>query len=931
MISTETVNTEPVQYNLKAWLCGSLSRPPSRRHDFGLDFEKRDDGHYYVTRVESLAKQCGDVEVGDRLLKFQGQPASDYQSVEELTEVLKGALSISFEALHPNLIEETITEVPNDVDLGDVVPLGGMELDHKSYLNGKDVQVLRQVTSSDQWLVKVLDGEKKGEKILVKTENLRYDLLPDRAFYDQELPNRIMAEHQKRQHEALKTVKKNEETENRIYKEILKEYKKIKITMKKQLEKEGLSKTAPEYKKNFKKKKALIKQLEEYEEWNDYLMKHSRSKQGGTKEAKTDDVATNLKAKVDKAAQKAAEKVVAERTNSTKPTPPDREETNTQELTAGEERLAQRQVLEAELRKADREQEEMASKEVARLVAKRLEEQDGEIKRVLQGIESSKVEEHNARQINVQRDKVLNETRGKQRWQNELTDSSAGLEAVLKVASKCDETTHLQEDVVVSENAIKLWEKAEISDYEDVGDAEAAQKVAEVSKDTKEIDVADIQEDKEEEQKEENQAKQCQKEEEEDLEEEQEEERQRQLKEQQLKRQQEREDQLEEERRRPKESELQKEQERKRHAKLQRKKEEEEELKPIEENASADQSEQKIQEELQRQNDFERKQQRQLEIRCQKRKELMKQKKEAQEQERETQCQREEEELRIQKELEEQWHREAEKERQRQGELRRHQKAEEIQDSIDEESVTKYEVKADSSLNPEEAVEEVKTDNLDILQMEEEIKQKIAEEEAKRKSNSGWGIKNIFGKMKAATKSESSNNNEQAGSADEMASLPKIEYPISPICQAKIAAVEEARRFAEEEAMEAKRKAQQELDPEKMEEALARFNAYEEATRQAAEEKERLISKAEKQARKESEKAVMLEKLEMIRGSGSDYDDSDDDCEDHDSSSSSSSSSGSSSSVSSEGSGASGSSSDVSLTGSELKFVTNSLDSKETI
>ena len=35
-----------LEFNIKAWCAGGVSRPPSKRHDFGLEFEQRDDGHF---------------------------------------------------------------------------------------------------------------------------------------------------------------------------------------------------------------------------------------------------------------------------------------------------------------------------------------------------------------------------------------------------------------------------------------------------------------------------------------------------------------------------------------------------------------------------------------------------------------------------------------------------------------------------------------------------------------------------------------------------------------------------------------------------------------------------------------------------------------------------------------------------------------------
>ena len=167
-----------LDYNLKAWVSGSLTRPPSRRHDFGLDFELVD-GVFYVTRSEALCKQLTEVKVGDRLLKFQNQDATPRNfTLKDLRTILKEELRVSFETLHPEIMQESITEIDMDIDIGDVVPLQNME-EHN--LNGKDVQVLRE-GKNGQWLVKVLGGNNgnKKKRILVKSDNLNYELLPNR-------------------------------------------------------------------------------------------------------------------------------------------------------------------------------------------------------------------------------------------------------------------------------------------------------------------------------------------------------------------------------------------------------------------------------------------------------------------------------------------------------------------------------------------------------------------------------------------------------------------------------------------------------------------------------------------------------------------------------------------------------------------------------
>eukprot|EP00339_Tiarina_fusa_P018711 CAMPEP_0117037682 /NCGR_PEP_ID=MMETSP0472-20121206/26569_1 /TAXON_ID=693140 ORGANISM="Tiarina fusus, Strain LIS" /NCGR_SAMPLE_ID=MMETSP0472 /ASSEMBLY_ACC=CAM_ASM_000603 /LENGTH=190 /DNA_ID=CAMNT_0004747709 /DNA_START=106 /DNA_END=678 /DNA_ORIENTATION=+ len=181
-----------LEYNLKAWVRGSLTRPKLRKlHDFGLDMERSDDdGHFYITRAEGLAREFTEVKVGDRLLKFQDRDPSEF-SLEDIHQILKKELKISFETLHPEIMSESITEIEIEIEIGDVVPLAGME---DESLNGRDVQVLRE-SKNGKWLVKVLDSE---AKILVHSSNLSFELIPEqleqREYVDKAIADTVAVE-----------------------------------------------------------------------------------------------------------------------------------------------------------------------------------------------------------------------------------------------------------------------------------------------------------------------------------------------------------------------------------------------------------------------------------------------------------------------------------------------------------------------------------------------------------------------------------------------------------------------------------------------------------------------------------------------------------------------------------------------------------------
>jgi hypothetical protein len=171
-----------LEYNLKAWVSGSLTRPRQLKnkklHDFGLDLEQdADDGQFYITRVEGLAKELDGIRVGDRLFKFQGKDPSEFttgDALKEIRRMLRTELTISFETLHPEILHESITEIEMDIETGDVIPLTSMK--EEEALNGKDAQILRG-GKDGQWLVQVLET---GAKMIVHSSNLQYEVIPEK-------------------------------------------------------------------------------------------------------------------------------------------------------------------------------------------------------------------------------------------------------------------------------------------------------------------------------------------------------------------------------------------------------------------------------------------------------------------------------------------------------------------------------------------------------------------------------------------------------------------------------------------------------------------------------------------------------------------------------------------------------------------------------
>ena len=136
-----------LEFNIKDWVSCTVTKaaPDSQ---VGLDFEyNAEDGHVYVAKVYDLAKMFSDARAGDKLYKFQGRDASEYESlgptgsIDELTRIMKNENSVSFETLHHDHLHESITEVAMDVELGDIVPL--QNYDKNPDLNGQDVEVLR--------------------------------------------------------------------------------------------------------------------------------------------------------------------------------------------------------------------------------------------------------------------------------------------------------------------------------------------------------------------------------------------------------------------------------------------------------------------------------------------------------------------------------------------------------------------------------------------------------------------------------------------------------------------------------------------------------------------------------------------------------------------------------------------------------------------
>jgi len=207
--SSSSNNPGPtLEYNIKAWCAGGCSRPPSKRHDFGLDFERRDgdddDGHFYVTRVEALAKEFTEVRVGDRLYKFQDKAAAEYKSVDELYDILKDALKISIETLHPSVMTQEIKTIDLPVEKGDVVAL--KEYPAKPELEGQNVEVLRKLQKGKLLVSPV--GRNK-EKLLVDASNLDFELELDKL----ELKDRVEGESDEEEEQEEEVENEAEEQE----------------------------------------------------------------------------------------------------------------------------------------------------------------------------------------------------------------------------------------------------------------------------------------------------------------------------------------------------------------------------------------------------------------------------------------------------------------------------------------------------------------------------------------------------------------------------------------------------------------------------------------------------------------------------------------------------------------------------------------------
>jgi hypothetical protein len=147
-----------LEFNLKRWVCGSVTKASIKHETIGLELEERDDGAIYVTKVEGLTKQFTDVLVGDKLYKFQDRDISEYGGgIDELYAIIKKELKISLETIHPNHdIQASDLLERMDIQIGDRVPLINYK-PHPDY-NGRTVEVLREVKAGQQYLVKLIES-----------------------------------------------------------------------------------------------------------------------------------------------------------------------------------------------------------------------------------------------------------------------------------------------------------------------------------------------------------------------------------------------------------------------------------------------------------------------------------------------------------------------------------------------------------------------------------------------------------------------------------------------------------------------------------------------------------------------------------------------------------------------------------------------------
>ena len=170
-----------LEFNIKDWVSCQVTKSTPQETNIGLEFEYNPkDGNIYITKVYHLAHMFSDARVGDKLHKFFGKDAKEFSTkgedgVKELYDIMKVETVISFETLHHEYtMNESVTEISMDVEIGDIVPLQNFAA--KQEYNGHDVEVLRAL-KGNKYLVKVISNPK--EKFIVNQDNLYYEVLVD--------------------------------------------------------------------------------------------------------------------------------------------------------------------------------------------------------------------------------------------------------------------------------------------------------------------------------------------------------------------------------------------------------------------------------------------------------------------------------------------------------------------------------------------------------------------------------------------------------------------------------------------------------------------------------------------------------------------------------------------------------------------------------
>ena len=160
-----------IEYNAKDLLWASITKTLPTQNA-GLHLIQTQEGKIQINRVDGIFEMFTEVKPGYILRKFQGKVVEDYESIDEIRDLIQNAMRIEIEVLKPTNDDDSQPPSLTDISIapGDIMKLKNMTLTPD--MNGELIKIKRAAKKQGRWLVQV---SRTREKLMVEMENL---LLP---------------------------------------------------------------------------------------------------------------------------------------------------------------------------------------------------------------------------------------------------------------------------------------------------------------------------------------------------------------------------------------------------------------------------------------------------------------------------------------------------------------------------------------------------------------------------------------------------------------------------------------------------------------------------------------------------------------------------------------------------------------------------------